>query len=151
MRLSAFLIMLSLLTIFATVPAEARPSPVCTELRGQCADFLCADTDLDGKFQWDECIGMYCTTQGCCPSGCPPPIADTGSAAATCTGYMNVVGSKQRTCVDPSNAPACGAWTEGWSSIGYYRACYGTAALCTPSGCPDPIEIYGCYQNLCIA
>lgn len=136
MRLSPFLIVLSLLALFvAATPAEARPAPACTDLRSnQCPEFVCVDSNLDGVFTWEECIGMACPYTGCCGGPCPPPPADSSS---TCTGYVNVLGSKQRTCADPTRAPECGAYTESYSWIGYSRACYGTAALCNPySGCP---------------
>lgn len=81
MRLFALVIVLSLLTIVAAGPAEARPAPACTEFTGNCPEFVCADTDLDGKFQWDECIGYACPTWGCCGTGCPPPAAEADVGA----------------------------------------------------------------------
>lgn len=146
--LAGLLVCLSL--TIAAVPASARPSPVCADdLNSSCPGFACVDDSLDGYFQGDECIQMYCPTWGCCTGPCPPPTAEPAShSAAVCTGYMNVLGSKQRTCVDPAQAPECPAWTEGWSQIGYYRACYGTDALCTPAGCA---ELNTCNEWFCLA
>lgn len=142
-------LLVALTLTVAAVPASARPSPVCVdELNASCPGYACADDDLDGTFQGDECMQVYCPTWGCCTGPCYPPMAPAESGAATCTGYMNVLGTKQRTCVDPSQAPECPAWTEGWSNIGFYRACYGTGALCMPAGC---VEISTCNPWFCFA
>lgn len=137
MRLSPVLVVLSLFALFAALPAtQARPAPACVDVKTNCPGLACVDNDLDGAFEWNECVTTYCTTNGCCGGACPPPAYDASSSAATCTGYLNVAGSKQRTCVDPAQAPACGAWTEGWNMLGYYKSCYGTRALCSPYACP---------------
>lgn len=89
-----------------------------------------------------------------CIDACPDDLPDGGSSAgATCTPYVNVLGSKQRTCVDAAQAPSCGAWTEGWSHpIGYWKSCYGTGAVCGAHGCiADDIAISGCIRNVCLA
>lgn len=154
MRLTALLATFSLVAIFAAFPAaEARPAPACTDaLGGSCPEFVCVDDDLNGKFEWDDCVATYCPTWGCCTGGCPPPQYETRSSAA-CTGYLNVLGSKQRTCVDPAQAPSCGAWSEGWSMIGSWKSCYGTAALCNPYGCLADPEVSGCFDaaRVCLA
>lgn len=145
--LAGLLLCLSLTV--AAVPASARPSPVCADaLNGSCPGYACADTNLDATFQGSECMQVYCPTWGCCTGPCYPPMAPAKSGSATCTGYMNVLGTKERTCVDPTRAPECAAWTEGWSNIGYFRSCYGTDALCTPAGCP---EISTCNPWFCLA
>lgn len=153
MRLTPLLAALSLLALFAVVPsAEARPAPACVEgVSKSCPEFACIDDNLNGKFEWDECVGMACPTWGCCPSSCPPPQYDRSSA--TCTGYVNVLGSKQRTCVDATQAPECGAWSEGWNMLGYWKSCYGTRALCMPSGCVADPELSTCVPaaRLCLA
>lgn len=153
MRLTAILATLSLVALFAAFPAaEARPAPACADaVTSSCPETVCVDDNLNGKFEWDECIFTICPSWGCCTTSCPPPAYDRSSA--TCTGYMNVLGSKQRTCVDPSQAPECGAWTEGWSMIGYTKSCYGTRALCGPYGCLAEPELDGCIDaaRLCLA
>lgn len=142
-----------LLSLLAFVPAaEARPAPACTDMRpGTCPAWVCVDDDLNGKFSWDECIEMHCPHWGCCGGPCPPPYEPMSSGSATCTGYMNVLGAKQRTCVDATDAPSCGAWTEGWSMLGYFKRCYGTAALCSPQGCVVPDTEIACVDRLCLA
>lgn len=79
-------------------------------------------------------------------------LAPAASAAPTCTGYVNVLGSKQRTCVDPDEAPRCGAWSEGWSyPLGYWKSCYGTAATCGAYGCLDDVAVSTCLLDVCPA
>ena len=51
--------------------AAARGPVACVEGVGSCPGVYCADTNLDGRFQWDECQHIYCVT-GCCYE-CPPP------------------------------------------------------------------------------
>jgi len=132
MKLRLFLIGTALCLLLAAIPAEARPSPVCVTLKGPttCPGIVCADENLDGRFQWDECIIMYCPMTpgyGCCGGPCPPPMEANVDTSQTCTGYMNVGGVKQRSCVDADRAPECGAWSEGWHPVlGYFKTCYGT-------------------------
>ena len=157
MRVTA-LVTLALLTttLLGLVPAaDARPSPVCLQDRSPCPSDVCVDSDLDGRFTYeDTCVGFLCPTWGCCGGPCPPPPA--ASTTPTCTPYANVGGTKQRSCVDPDAAPACGAWTEGWSQLGYYRACYGADprdALCNETWCvqtaalPEPSWLGVCTEK----
>lgn len=130
MKLRLFLIGATLSLLLAAVPAEARPSPACVSYKtpSSCPGVVCVDENLDGYFQWDECIVMYCPMNGCCGGPCPPPM-EANVGASTCTPYLNL-GAKQRTCVDAEDAPECGAWTEGWHPVlGYYKACYGAGSL----------------------
>jgi len=73
-------ILIGALTVIGLVAAltptiEARPAPACTDLKGTCPGFVCVDENLDGRFQWNECVVMYCL-HGCCGSPCPPPDWD---------------------------------------------------------------------------
>lgn len=53
---------------------DARPSPACTDAAGgSCPGIVCVDQNLDGTFQYDECVIMYCPEYGCCSATCPPP------------------------------------------------------------------------------
>lgn len=136
MRLLPLLALASIVAAtFVLAPVEARPVPVCIQARQACPDDYCVDSNLDGKFtSQDACVGFVCPQWGCCgtPTCAEPmsgPSTESTDAAAACTPYANVAGTKQRTCVDASQAPECGAWTEGWTRLGYYRACYGTGAI----------------------
>lgn len=77
---------------------------------------------------------------GHCLSECSDDVQLVNSGA-TCTGYKQIGNSKQRTCVDPAQAPSCGAWSEGWTHpIGYWRTCYGTQGLDV-----------ACMRDICLA
>lgn len=62
--------------VFAMAPGvEARPSPACVDaVSPTCPGVYCLDDNLDGKFQYDECLVIYCL-HGCC-GPCPPPEWD---------------------------------------------------------------------------
>ncbi|MGQ0536934.1 MAG: hypothetical protein ACT4PT_12790 [Methanobacteriota archaeon] len=61
--------------------AAARPSPVCTDLKGNswtCPGIVCVDKDLDAQWDRGECVVIYCLHYCCPPYGtqtmCPPPM-----------------------------------------------------------------------------
>jgi hypothetical protein len=67
----AGLAILAAVTIVAPV-GEARPPVACTQIKGSCPGYVCADENLDGRFTYNECVIIYCVN-GCCGEPCPPP------------------------------------------------------------------------------
>lgn len=81
MRASVFVLTLALAAAVLVVLAPeigARPSPVCASTSGgsaSCPGIVCADRDLDGRWDSGECVEVYCL-HGCCGGPCPPPDWD---------------------------------------------------------------------------
>lgn len=76
MRPLALLAGFAILAAFATLApsADARPSPACSDANGgTCPGVVCVDENLDGTFEHNECVIVYCPEYGCCGYGCPPP------------------------------------------------------------------------------
>ncbi len=62
-------------------------------------------------------------------------LSTPAQADEVCTGYRNIGGNKWRACADAEEAPACPAWSESYSWIGYQKTCYGV-----PREVPVPVE-----------
>lgn len=76
MRLVALLTIGILASAFMVLaPTVEARTLYCTQIsaNSNCQGVVCADANLDNKFQNDECVIIYCTQWGCCGGPCPPP------------------------------------------------------------------------------
>lgn len=76
MRLLALLTIGILASAFMVLsPTVEARTLYCTELNPTCDGLVCADANLDNRFQNNECVVVYCLHWGqCCASTmCPQP------------------------------------------------------------------------------
>lgn len=129
MRLLALAALASIvLASFALAPADARPAPYCMQAKTACPDDYCVDSDLDGRFTYeDTCIGFMCPTWGCCGGPCPPPMeaaaridgADAPTWIGVCT-EKNVNGGLVYAHVEYGTGLGCVAGEVGTCTLQYY-------------------------------